>query len=254
MAMRIVTAGLDSRKPAQPVIVLETGAGGTSDHWKPIFSQIATLGPVLAYDRRGLGESDVDSVPQTLERVAMSLHNLLEEARIPPPYILVGASWGGAFTRKFGTLFPGDVAAFVHLDVTDIDATGAELKQLPKGAEEAIFNTPPLPNDAPAGLLAEFRSVAANVNDEFKELRTLRPPTEVPVVVVIAGGKSWPGLSEEARVALVQLQIRHQSAWVLPSPKGMVLVASKARHFLFNDEPALVLQAISYAVNTARPR
>ena len=41
---------------------------------------------------------------------------------------------------------------------------------------------------------------------------------------------------------------------MLPSPKGLLLVAGKARHYLFTDEPALVLQAIAYAVSNARPQ
>ncbi len=253
-AMRVWTAGLETRTPGQPVIVLESGAGVGLDHWKPIFTQMAALAPVFAYDRRGLGGSEVDSVPQTLERVATTLHSLLRDARVPPPYVLVGASWGGAFTRTFGTLFPTEVAGFVHLDVTDIDATRAELSQLPTGAMEAVFNLPPIPTDVPPGLLAEIKSIAATVNDEFKELRALRPPTNVPVAVVIAGAKSWNGVTEEVRLALLQLQLKHQAAWVLPSPKGLLLVASKARHYLFTDEPALVLQAIAYAVSNARPQ
>lgn len=251
-AMRVLTSGLETRKPGQPVVVLESGAGAGADHWRPILTQIATLAPVFAYDRRGLGQSDFDSTPQTLERVATTLRKLLQEARVPPPYVLVGASWGGVFTRKFGTLFPSEVAGFVHLDVTDIDATRAELRLLPPGAVEAIFNTPPLPRDMPPGLFAEIQSIARAVTDEFNELRTLRPPVNVPVVVVIAGAKTWPGTSEEARVALLQTQIKHQTAWTLSSPKGLLIVASKARHFLFNDDPALVLHAVEYAVNNAR--
>jgi len=54
-AMRIWTAGLDSRKPAQPVVILESGLGGALEHFKPIFAQIAEHAPVFAYDRRGLG-------------------------------------------------------------------------------------------------------------------------------------------------------------------------------------------------------
>jgi len=54
-AMRIWTAGLDTRKPEQPVVILESGGGGGLEHFKPIFSQIAERTPVFAYDRRGLG-------------------------------------------------------------------------------------------------------------------------------------------------------------------------------------------------------
>ena len=252
-AMRIWTAGLENRKPGQPVVVLESGAGGGLEHFKPIFGQIAQHAPVFAYDRRGLGLSEVDSVPQTLDRVAKSLHDLLREARVPPPYVLVGASWGGAWIRKFGTLFPSEVAGFVYLDATDYP-TRAELTQLPTGALEAIFPASPLATTVkiPEALRAEIESIERAVSTEFSEIRALRPREDVPVAVIIAGAKTWPQISEETRLSLIQLQITHQSAWTQASPKGLLIVPSKARHSLFNDEPSLVVDAIAYVVRNAQ--
>lgn len=245
--MRIWMTGLENRQPGQPVVVLESGAGAGLEHFKPIFGQVAEHAPVFAYDRRGLGQSEQDTVPQTLDRVAQSLHALLEAARVSPPYVLVGASYGGALIRKFGTLFPSEVAGFVYLDATDFP-TRAELTQLPAGALEAVFNLPPIPPDLPPGLRAEIDSMANHFRTEFSEVRALRPPQNVPVAVIIAGAKTWPGITETARAALVQLQITHQSEWTQASPKGLLVVPSKARHFLFNDEPALVVDAIAYVV------
>ncbi|HUQ97907.1 MAG TPA: alpha/beta hydrolase [Gemmatimonadaceae bacterium] len=250
-AMRIWTAGPEKRQPRQPVVILESGAGGGLEHFKPIFSQIAEHVPVFAYDRRGLGQSEVDTVPQTLDRVAQSLHTLLREAQVPPPYVLVGASYGGALIRKFGTLFASETAGFVYLDATDFP-TRAELAQLPAGALEATFNLPPIPPDLPPGIRSEIESMAGHFRTEFSELRTLRPPQDVPVAVIIAGAKTWPGISEDARIALLHLQIKHQSEWTQASPKGLLVVPSRARHFLFNDEPALVVDTILYVVRNAR--
>ncbi len=252
-AMRIWTAGLDGRKAGQPVVILESGAGGGLEHFKPILAQIAERTPVIAYDRRGLGQSEPDTVPQTLDRVARTLRALLKEARVPPPYVLTGASWGGAWIRKFATLFPSEVAGFVYLDATDF-ATRAELAQLPAGALEAVFDLQPAPKDMkmPPGLRAEIESIVSAVHGEFSEVRALRPPANVPVAVIIAGAKTWPGISEVARTALLDLQIKHQSEWTQASPKGLLIVPSKARHFLFNEEPALVVDAITYVVRHAQ--
>lgn len=250
-AMRIWTAGLESREAGKPVVILESGAGAGLDHFKPIFSRIAEHAPVFAYDRRGLGQSETDTVPQTLDRVAQSLHALLEATRVPPPYVLAGASYGGALIRKFGTLFPSEVAGFVYLDATDFP-TRAELEALPAGALEATFNLPPIPTDMPAGLRAEIEAFAEAFRTEFREIRALSPPRDVPVAVIIAGAKTWPGISESARSGLVQLQVKHQSEWTQASPRGLLIVPSKARHFLFNDEPALVVDAIAYVVRHAQ--
>jgi pimeloyl-ACP methyl ester carboxylesterase len=253
MAMRIFTAGLDTRKPGEPIVILESGAGGGLEHFKPILSQLAERLPLFAYDRRGLGQSEIDKVPQTLDRVAMSLHALLQEAHVAPPYVLVGASWGGFYIRKFTTLFPSEVAGLVYLDATD-SVSRAELAELPRGALEAVYNLPPIPTDLPPGILAEIESIATAFRTEFSELRALQPRQDVPVAVIVAGAKMYPGASEAARTALVQLQIKKQSEWTQASPKGLLLVPSQARHFLFNDEPALVIDAISYVVRNARPQ
>src|SRR5262245_42124417 len=76
LAMRVRTAGIDQRKPDQPVVLLEAGAGGGLDTWNPVFAEIARLAPVIAYDRRGLGQSAPDRELPTLKRVSESLHAL----------------------------------------------------------------------------------------------------------------------------------------------------------------------------------
>lgn len=174
--------------------------------------------------------------------------------KVPAPYVLVGASWGAAFIRQFATLFPQEVAGYVYLDATDIDATKAETDRLPAGATAAVFDLPAFPTNVPPGMLAEIESIAASVRSEFSDLRALRPPATVPVAVIVSGAKGWPGASPAAVKALLQMQIRHQSEWALASPNGLFLISTKARHFVHRDEPGLVLQAISYVLQSVRDK
>ena len=53
----------------------------------------------LAYDRAGLGGSDADPRPRSLERFADDLDLLLNEVEPAAPVVLVGASLGGAISR-----------------------------------------------------------------------------------------------------------------------------------------------------------
>lgn len=62
LQMRVWTAGLEQRKAGQPGIVLEAGSDATVETWKPIFSDLAQLAPVVAYDRHGLGQSAPNSL------------------------------------------------------------------------------------------------------------------------------------------------------------------------------------------------
>ena len=57
-----------------------------------VFADIAKRAAVIAYDRRGIGQSQQDTERPTLRRVAASLHALLRQLGAAPPYVLVGHS------------------------------------------------------------------------------------------------------------------------------------------------------------------
>ncbi len=96
--VRVWTAGFDRRVTGQPVIALEAGSGADLETWKPVFAELAALGPVLAYDRLGLGQSGADPKTPTLARNIETLHDVLRELTAPP-YVLVGHSLGGVIVR-----------------------------------------------------------------------------------------------------------------------------------------------------------
>ena len=52
-------------------------------------------------------------MPRTAGRVADELHRLLAAAAIPPPYLLVGHSYGGFVMRIFATRYRSDVAGLI---------------------------------------------------------------------------------------------------------------------------------------------
>jgi pimeloyl-ACP methyl ester carboxylesterase len=63
--------------------------------WLAIQRALASDVPVVLYDRGGLGWSDPGIRPRTAARMAEELHALLAAARIEPPYVLAGHSFGG---------------------------------------------------------------------------------------------------------------------------------------------------------------
>jgi pimeloyl-ACP methyl ester carboxylesterase len=134
--MRVWTDGLQQRQPGTPVVVLESGAGNGLEAWRPVFADIAKRAPVVAYDRRGLGQSAQDRERPTLRRVAASLHALLRQLGAAPPYVLVGHSWGGAFIRAFADAHPGEVAGLVFIDASDLETSRPEKAAvIPEAAE-----------------------------------------------------------------------------------------------------------------------
>ena len=123
---RVWTASIEGRKPGQPVMVLEAGAGADLETWKPIFSDLMRVGPVIAYDRRALGQSEADTAPPTFTRTAETLHAVLQALKVPPPYVLVGHSMGGVFIRGFASMYPNETVGMVYLDVPDFESTREE--------------------------------------------------------------------------------------------------------------------------------
>ncbi len=242
--MRVRTQGLETRRSGQPLIVLEAGAGEGLDNWTPVFAQMARLGPVVAYDRRGIGQSEPDVVRPSLRRVAQSLHALLGALDEPPPYLIVGHSWGGLFTWAFSDQYAAELAGLVFLDVTDFETTQEEkvAAVAPEDRERVLAppTIPPIPPDTPPGLRAEYEVVASEMLGNYPEARTLNRRSAVPVAVIVATPSArMQGLSGE----MVNLQMKHQAQWALSSPNGQFMSADVG-HMVHRDDPALVVRVV----------
>jgi pimeloyl-ACP methyl ester carboxylesterase len=99
-----------------PTIVLEAGLMSTILSWSDLHRALAPSYRVVSYDRAGLGWSDLGPMPRTADRIVDELHTLLKRAAIPPPYILVGHSFGGLTMPLFAARFPGEIAGMVLVD------------------------------------------------------------------------------------------------------------------------------------------
>jgi pimeloyl-ACP methyl ester carboxylesterase len=99
-----------------PTIVLEAGLMSTVLSWSELQRALAPSYRVVSYDRAGLGWSDLGPMPRTADRIVDELHTLLDRAAIPPPYILVGHSFGGLTMPLFAARFPGEIAGMVLVD------------------------------------------------------------------------------------------------------------------------------------------
>ena len=73
---------------------------------------------VCVYDRANVGRSDPVRGPLTGRDSAKDLHALLAAARVRGPYVLLGASLGGAIADIYAASHPADVAGMVLLDST----------------------------------------------------------------------------------------------------------------------------------------
>jgi pimeloyl-ACP methyl ester carboxylesterase len=103
-------------QPSQPTVILEAGLGDFSSEWSLVQPKVATFARVCSYDRAGTGWSELGPHPRTWHQIVYELHVLLEKAKITPPYVLVGHSYGGWLVRLFASKYPSEVAGMALLE------------------------------------------------------------------------------------------------------------------------------------------
>ena len=69
-----------------------------------------------AYDRAGLGWSDVPSCPRRFARILDELDTVVQQVGIGEACVLVGHSFGSLVVRAYGARHPGRVAGLVLID------------------------------------------------------------------------------------------------------------------------------------------
>src|ERR1041385_6837067 len=116
--MRLLVTGHGS-----PAVVFEAGgssaAGGALESWERVQPGVSRFTRAVSYDRAGIGESAPGPKPRDARQIARELHAALHEAHVPPPYVLVGHSFGGPLNRVFAGMYPNEVAGMVLVDPAD---------------------------------------------------------------------------------------------------------------------------------------
>ena len=97
-------------------MIFESGISATCLSWTQVRSEAARFARACTYDRAWLGWSARANSPRTTLNIVDELHALLEAARIPGPYILVGHSFGGLLVRAYAATYPEQVAGLVLVD------------------------------------------------------------------------------------------------------------------------------------------
>ncbi|HEX9636529.1 MAG TPA: alpha/beta hydrolase [Acidobacteriota bacterium] len=110
-ALHLTCSGLGG-----PTVLLESGVAASSISWSAVQPELAKLTRVCAYDRAGLGWSESGPRPRSARQCVLELHALLDRARLRPPLILVGHSFGGLLARLYAAEHPATVGALVLLD------------------------------------------------------------------------------------------------------------------------------------------
>src|SRR5919112_4156642 len=93
-----------------PTVVLDGGLGEWSAQWVLVKQGVSGTTRVWAYDRAGVGWSEMGPEPRDAKQISNELHALLEGTGIEGPYVLVGHSFGGLYMQTYAARYPDEVA------------------------------------------------------------------------------------------------------------------------------------------------
>jgi pimeloyl-ACP methyl ester carboxylesterase len=269
----------------KPTVVLESGIAASSLSWRPVMREVSGFTRVCSYDRAGFGWSDAAVTPRTPGHIVEELHLLLRNAGIPPPYILVGHSFGGLVVRLFAARYRRNVAGVVLVDAlspsdwcpvteqqTALLARGIKLSRRGKLLARAgvvrfclrllTAGRQFVPRLAARVTSGSGSAVLGRLAEEVRKL----PPDVWPIVAshwckskcfdaMMAHLECLPQAAAE--VADVEIPsdvpvVRIIAANSPSSPDATTIVARHSGHWVQLDEPELVVEAIRTMVDAHR--
>lgn len=120
-------------------VIFQSGLGDGQSVWEKIINQLPVHQTYFTYDRPGYGKSDKAKTERSPCDIAIEQHDLLVQAGVKPPYLLVGHSIGGLYEYVFALMYPQDVAGLILLDPTHPKHWETMQAQAPVSA--ALVNT-----------------------------------------------------------------------------------------------------------------
>lgn len=271
-----------------PTVIVDSGTGGTHLDWQLVQPEVAKFTKILTYDRAGYGWSAISSEPRTAQQVVSELRQLLREVEIEPPYVLVGMSLSGLFSRLFAYHYPEEVAGMVLVDVAHEKMyveTPVKWVELNKRLEGLLTHVVPIMgrigllrllvtfDSVPmaAGLFQKFppsiRPLAkalysqtqfgktfaqesAAVSVSMNQVKQIRQTKAFPDIplIVLSSGKPDFDITQDV---LQKLQELHADL-ANESPQGVHIIAHESGHAIQLDKPELVIDAIRQVVEKVR--
>jgi pimeloyl-ACP methyl ester carboxylesterase len=104
-----------------PTVVVDGGSGEMSAQWVWVQREVSDSTRVCAYDRAGMGWSEMGPQPRDAKQISSELHTLLTKADIEGPYVLVGHSFGGLYMQTYAARYPDKVAGVALVESSHPD-------------------------------------------------------------------------------------------------------------------------------------
>lgn len=269
-----------------PTVVLDAGLPGSCLSWTFVQPEVAKFTRVCSYDRAGLGWSDPGPEPRTAQRIVEELHQLLTNAGIQGPYVLVGHSFGGLTVRLYAATYPDEVAAMVLVDPLPpsewLHLTERQTRNIAAGVRMArraalgarlgllrlylsLVSSGMIKAKAQGDWVGSFKKLPAELLPVVRAFWSQPKPYQALADQVAALAESAVQVAAAGAYGEVPVVIlsasntslarrTEQEATARLSTNGKHLVAAKSGHWVQLDQPELVIEAIQEVVESARRR
>jgi pimeloyl-ACP methyl ester carboxylesterase len=224
--------------PSETTVILENGFGGGLEIWKTVQASVEGFSRVCSYDRAGEGHSDKLSRLQPADAVVTDLHRLLEIERIPGPYVLVGASLGGIYVRRFALRYPDLTAGIVLADSSHEEQHSHHAAISPALGEREATQDGRFDRN-------EFLQAAGQLEPGER----LEWHLDVPLIVLEHKRFTGPPRTEEDQLAVdwhtLQLDLAGRSRY------GK-LIETTSGHVMAVEQPKIVVESIRDVIRQAK--
>lgn len=249
-----------------PAVIIDTGLGSSSMEWLDIQHTIGKSTRTCTYDRAGYGWSDEGPGPRNVELLADELHELLNKAKVEPPYVMIGHSFGGYVIQYFAETHTDEVVGMVLVESshpeqatrlkTLLESKGNNDKHRPRNESinhVMLSQSRGNPMGTPEQIgefLNSRRKALYSQMDELKhfeqsgqQVAAKRPLPEMPLVVISRGRPVW-AKAEGGRAAEVEWQQLQKELSEL-TRQSERRIAQNSGHGVHKDQPGMVIKAIN---------
>jgi len=210
-----------------PTFVLEPGENTPGSAMSQVQIPLARQSMACVYDRANVGSSGTAPTPRTAAEMVTDLHQLLDKADVPGPYVLAGNSAGGTLVQLYARRYPDQIKGVVAMN--PVPPADPWLKREGTESEQAYYRGN---NDEHIDYLGSS-----------KELKEASQPPHVPFEMLISTKAQCEGYKPCLKSYDFYEQVERDVAQQWPEGCFREFVAS---HDIYADKTDLVAEAVKY--------
>jgi len=228
-------------------ILFESGSGNDGAVWNNILEPIAKITgtTLITYDRAGLGRSEIKIESQQIEKNEIingvqALEIGLKKLGYDDDIILVSHSFGGFYSTLFASRNPEKVKKVVFIEAAQHSFyTEAFMNNMKLRLSEELMKSL---KASRIGLYYELE----NIDKTLDLMRKIDFPTTIPVINIEAEEPFNPLKNDEDAKRWKSSQYQ----FVNNQPNRESITVNGSKHYVFRDNPYLVVNAIVKAFSS----